>query len=50
LKGIIFSNSEEEICLGSGKGAAMVACVAERCSLTKSVLRDEESADYEKVN
>ena len=32
--------------LGSGKGAAMVACVAERCS----VLSDTETVDYEKVN
>jgi len=35
---------------GSGKGAAMVACVADRCSLIKSVVCDEETADYEKVN
>jgi hypothetical protein len=36
--------------LGSGKGAAMVACVADRCSLRKSVINDEETSDYEKVN
>jgi hypothetical protein len=35
--------------LGSGKGAAMVACVAERCSLVKSS-DDEGTADYKKVN
>jgi len=36
--------------LGSGKGAAMVACVADRCSLMKSVVLNEETTDYEKVN
>ncbi|CAF1075251.1 unnamed protein product [Adineta ricciae] len=34
---------------GSGKGAAMVACVADRSLMTASVSRDEETADYEKV-
>ncbi len=29
--------------LGSGKGAAMVACVAEKCSLIDSVVHDEEN-------
>jgi hypothetical protein len=35
--------------LGSAKGAAMVPCVAQRCSLVKS-FDDEGTADYEKVN
>ncbi len=36
--------------LGSGKGAAMVACVAEWCPLNKPIVNDEKSVDYEKVN
>jgi hypothetical protein len=31
--------------LGSGKGAAMVACVADRSSLIKSVVYDEETVN-----
>ncbi len=36
--------------LGSGKGAAMVACVAERNPLTKSSVNGEETVEYESVN
>ncbi len=36
--------------IGSGKGAAMVACVANRCSLNESIINDHETVDYEKVN
>jgi len=35
--------------LGSGKGAAMVACVAERNHLGMFIERDEETDDYETV-
>jgi hypothetical protein len=35
---------------GSGKGAAMVACVADRSAAENSTARDEDAADYEKVN
>lgn len=36
--------------LGSGKGAAMVACVAERNNSGILFENDKETADYEKVN
>jgi hypothetical protein len=45
----LYKNSHN-ILLGSGKGAAMVACVAEKCSLIDSVVHDEETADYENMN
>ena len=35
---------------GSGKGAAMVACVADRRPSENLTARDEEAADYEQVN
>ncbi|CAF0735820.1 unnamed protein product [Adineta steineri] len=34
----------------SGKGAAMVACVAGKPYLVNSIVSDEETADYEKIN
>ncbi|CAF4109088.1 unnamed protein product, partial [Adineta steineri] len=34
----------------SGKGAAMVACVAGKPCLVNSIVFDEETADYEKIN
>ena len=36
--------------LGSGKGAAMVACVAERNFSGIFVEHDKETTDYEKLN
>jgi hypothetical protein len=39
-----------EIFVGSGKGAAMVACVAERNFSGIFIEHDKETADYEKVN
>jgi hypothetical protein len=36
--------------LGSGKGAAMVACVAERSPLSKPLVNDEETIGYENMN
>jgi hypothetical protein len=35
---------------GSGKGAAMVACVAERSPLSKPLVNDEETIGYENMN
>jgi hypothetical protein len=35
---------------GSGKGAAMVACVADRSLSNNGLERDEEATDYEQVN
>lgn len=50
LKSFLIRSSNETFFLGSGKGAAMVACVAERCLLRKPVPNDAEQGDCERAN